>query len=136
MDAFIAGIANAHGAWRYVVMIAGGIAVGRMLMGWLRQEQWQPLDERLGLLFVIALDVGATLGVLLWFFQARWEGADLLRSWRHPGLMLMGVVTAHYGWRRVRLTLPTQSRFGRGFLFLGITGAIVVLGILQIQGAF
>ena len=136
MDAFIAGIANAHAVWRYVVMMAGGIAVGRMLMGWLRQEQWQPLDERLGVFFVIAIDVGAALGVLLWVFQARWDGADLLRSWRHPGLMLMGLVAAHYGWRRVRLTPRSQSRFGRSLLFLGSTGAIILLGILQIQGAF
>lgn len=136
MDAFVTALAQAHALWRYVVIVTGGISVGRMLMGWIRQDQWQPLDERLGSFFVTAIDVGVTLGLLVWLLQGRWDGADLLHSWRHPGVMLVGLLTAHYGWRRIKQMPLDGGRFGRALLFWGLTGVILLVGILQVQGVF
>ncbi|MEZ4867670.1 MAG: hypothetical protein R3C14_40465 [Caldilineaceae bacterium] len=134
MDSLVAGLLNAHSLWRYVVLMMGGIAIGRMLMGWIRQDPWQPLDQQLGRLFVNAVDVAVGLGLLLWLLEGRWQGADLLRSWRHPALMLVAVIAAHYGWRRVLRAPVDNTRFGWGLIFLGITGLILVVGVLQIRG--
>lgn len=135
MDGFVAGLVNAHSIWRYVVLIMGGITVGRMLMGWLRQDRWKALETRLGAFFITAVDVGITLGLLIWLLQGRWEGSDPLRSWRHPGLMLFAALVMHYGWWRVRQSPNDPLRFGRSLLYFAIAGIILIVGIFQIQGA-
>ena len=135
MDAFVAGLVNAHSIWRYVVLIMVGITVGRMLMGWMRQDPWRALETRLGAFLVTAVDVGIALGLLVWLLQGRWTGEDLLRSWRHPGLMLVAALVLHYGWWRVRQSPNDALRFGRSLLYFAIAGIILVVGIFQIQGA-
>ncbi|MEZ4674742.1 MAG: hypothetical protein R2932_10930 [Caldilineaceae bacterium] len=107
MTEFTAALVNAHGMWRYVILIMAGVTVGRMFMGWLRQDRWRMLETRLGAFLVTAVDVGIALGLIVWLLQARWSGADLLRSWRHPALMLAAAVVLHYGWWRVRQS-PTM----------------------------
>jgi hypothetical protein len=135
MDGLVAGLVNAHSIWRYVILIMAGITVGRMLMGWLRRDRWKALETRLGGFLLTAVEVEIVLGLLIWFLQGRWDGADPLRSWRHPGLMIFATVVLHYGWWRVRQSPNDALRFGRSLLYLGIGGVILVIGIFQIQGA-
>lgn len=136
MDDLIAGLVVAHSIWRYVVLIIGGITIGRLLKGWLRRARWQPIEERLSKLFVTALDVAVVLGLLIWLLQGRWDGADLLRSWRHPGLMILATVVSHYGRQRIHATTVGPLRYGRGLLYFVLAGGIVIIGLLQLQGAF
>jgi uncharacterized membrane protein len=136
MDGFIAGLANAHSIWRYVILIMAGITIGRMYMGWRRQDKWKALETRLGAFFIMAVDVGIALGLLLWLLQERWTGADPLRSWRHPSLMIVAALILHYGWWRVRQSPNSALRYGRSLLYFAIGGITLVVGIFQIQGAF
>lgn len=136
MDGLIAGLVNAHSIWRYVVLISGGITIGRLLMGWMRRDAWRPIEERLGRLFVTAVDVAVGLGVLVWLFQGRWDGVDVLRSWRHPGLMLVATVIVHYGWQRVQAAPVGPLRYGRALLYFVLAGVVILVGLMQIQGAF
>ena len=89
----------------------------------------------MGVFFVTAVDVGIVLGILVWLLQGRWDGTDLLRSWRHPGLMLVAAVVVHYGWRRVQQSPVAAIRYGRSLLYFVLAGLILVVGIFQIQGA-
>lgn len=134
MDSLTAGVANAHSIWRYVVLIMAGITVGRMLMGWMRQDKWRSLESRLGAFLVTAVDIGVALGIIVWLLQGRWTGEDLLRSWRHPALMLFAALILHYGWWRVRQSPSSALRYGRSLLYFAIAGIILVVGIFQIQG--
>ena len=135
MDGFIAGVVNVHSTWRYVVLIMTGITVGRMLMGWIRQDKWRSLETRLGAFLITAVDVGLALGLVIWLLQGRWAGEDLLRSWRHPVFMLSAAFILHYGWWRVRQSASDALRYGRSLLYFAIAGIILVVGIFQIQGA-
>lgn len=135
MENFIAAMVNAHSIWRYVILILTGITVGRVLMGWIRQDPWKALETRLAGFLVTAVDVGVALGLLVWLLQGRWDGADLLRSWRHPALMIVAAVVLHYGWWRVRQTSVDALRYGRSLLYFVLAGIILVVGIFQIQGA-
>jgi len=136
MDGVIAGLVNAHSIWRYVVLIIGGITIGRLLMGWLRRDVWRPIEERLGRLFVLAVEVAVGLGLLVWLFQGRWDGADPLRSWRHPGLMIVAAVIVHYGWWRVQAAPVGPLRYGRGLLYFVLTGVVILAGLMQLPGTF
>ncbi len=136
MDELIAGLVNAHSIWRYVVLIIGGITLGRLLRGWVRRDRWQPREERLSRLFVTAIDIALGLGLLVWLLQGRWDGADLLRSWRHPALMIVAAVIVHYGWWRIQDAPAGPLRYGRGLLYFVLASGVIVVGLMQLQGVF
>ena len=131
------GIRNAHAIWLYVVLVVGGIAIGQMIRGWAKGEKWRPMDQRFASFFITALDMEIVLGILLWITQERWDGDDLLRSWRHPVLMLMAWGAARFGWYRARYTATNaESKFARAAIFFGIAGIVIVVGVLQIREVF
>ena len=129
-------LAGAHALWRYVVLISAFIAIGNMLMGALDKRSWKASDTRIGRFFITALDLEVVLGVLLWLLQERWGGADVLRSWRHPALMVLALVIAHYGWWRAARMPGDRSRFALLTMYFVIAGVVIVVGVLQIQGVF
>lgn len=136
MSTLIDALAGAHSLWRYVVLISAFVAVGNMVVGALDKRAWRVADTRVGRFFLTALDLEVTLGLLVWLLQGRWDGADVLRSWRHPALMLLALAVAHYGWWRAGRMPTDRSRFGLLTMYFLIAGAIIVVGVLQIQGVF
>ena len=56
-----------HNVLRWVVVIGGIIAAGRALYGWLASQPWRSLDNQLGLLFTVSMDIQLLLGLLLYF---------------------------------------------------------------------
>ncbi|MCB9137525.1 MAG: hypothetical protein H6642_04160 [Caldilineaceae bacterium] len=136
METLQAALANAHGLWRYVVLITAGLAIGKSLIGWLERREWQVADERIAVYFIMAVDIGVTLGVLVWLLETRWNGTDVLRSWRHPATMLVAAGAVHVGWIRAKAAPTATGRFARCTLFFAIAGVIILAGVLQIQGVF
>lgn len=136
MESLTAALAQAHGIWRYVVLITGGVAIGKCLIGWLESREWKPIDQRIVTYFITAVDIGVLLGLLVWLLEGRWDGEDLLRSWRHPALMLLALVIVHVGWIRAKAASDSKGRFARCTLFFAIGGAVILMGVLQIQGVF
>lgn len=136
MEGLTAGLAGAHSIWRYVVIIAAFVAIGNMLVGTLDKRAWKLTDVRIGRFFLTALDLEVGVGMLLWLLQGRWDGEDVLRSWRHPALMLLALIVAHYGWWRASRMPSDRSRFGLLTMYFIIAGVVVVVGVLQIQGIF
>jgi hypothetical protein len=57
-----------HSLIRWLVLIAGILAAGRAVIGWLRQADWTGLDNRLGLFFMIGVDIQVLLGLVLYLF--------------------------------------------------------------------
>ena len=112
MDGLTQVLVGVHSIWRYVVLVTAFLAIGNMLMGFLEKRAWKVADARIGRYFVIAIDLEILFGVLIWLLQTRWDGADLLRSWRHPALMLLAaLVAASLAWRRrvARSCLPRSA---------------------------
>ena len=56
----------AHGAWRWVVLIAGFSAVGSAAIRVSRRDPWAPVGPQLGRFFGIALDIQVLMGAALY----------------------------------------------------------------------
>lgn len=56
-----------HNIMRWVVVIGGIIAAVRALYGWLANRPWRSLDNQLGLLFTVSMDIQVLLGLILYF---------------------------------------------------------------------
>lgn len=60
-------VLSLHNIIRWLVVIGGAVAAIRALYGWLAGRPWRPLDNQLGLLFTISMDIQVLLGLLLYF---------------------------------------------------------------------
>ncbi len=111
-----------HSWLRWVVLIAGLIALVRGLSGWASGRPWSRADNGVGAAFVGALDLQLLLGLLLyaWLSPVTWSafsdmgGAmrnSMLRFWavEHLFGMLIAIAVAHVGRARLRRA-PVDAR--------------------------
>jgi hypothetical protein len=136
MEGVTEGMAMAHAIWRFVILITGVVAIGKCLLGQMNKREWTPADQSIGVYFVTVVNLGALLGAAVWLLQGRWDMADALRSWRHPSLMLIGVLSINWGWFQARVAPDAASRFSRCTTFFISGSAIILFGVLQIRGVF
>jgi len=104
----------AHSWLRWLVIIAGVIALVRALLGATRKSPWTPADDRAGFWFLMAIDLQLTLGLVLYFLSPVTSQAlqdfggamkdSALRFWavEHSFGMLIGIALAHVGRARAR----------------------------------
>jgi hypothetical protein len=128
-----------HSVLRWLVLLAGVLAVSRALAGLLGRRPWTPTDDRSGRLFVISIDVQTLIGLVLYgvlspITQGAFEDMAVamrdatLRFWavEHIVMMLAALVLAHVG--RARSSggaAPDLVRHRRAAIFFTI--ALVVI---------
>ncbi len=83
-----------HSAWRWVVLVSATVSVARALQGWVTGRQWTAGDRRSAFIFVGALDIQLTLGLLLLSVVA---AATRVAFAPHVAAMIAVVVLAHAG---------------------------------------
>jgi hypothetical protein len=101
---------DAHSYCRWIVVAAALVALAGSVATWMGRRAWSPSNERWAKLFLGALDLQLTIGVVLWLgFSPFWKGMmsrphdamknHLVRFWsvEHTTLMLLAVVVAHVG---------------------------------------
>ncbi len=99
-----------HSITRWLVVIAGILAAGKALWGWQGKKEWTKMDDRLGLIFIIGMDVQVAVGILLYLFLSPLTFATFqnfgaamrnteLRFWgiEHILMMIVALVLAHTG---------------------------------------
>ena len=96
MDTLVIGLSHFHSYWRYAVLLAGVIAFVGALAGWLGKMPARKTARQAGLLYIIAIDLQAALGVVLWLLRG---GFDQPRPFRleHPLIMILALVAVHVG---------------------------------------
>lgn len=96
VDTLVIGLSHFHSYWRYVVLIAAVVALVGAVGGWLGSLPPRQTARRVGLLYVIAIDLQAALGIILWLLRG---GLDQARPYRleHPLIMILAVVAVHVG---------------------------------------
>jgi hypothetical protein len=96
VDTLVIGLSHFHSYWRYAVLLAGVIAFVGALAGWLGKMPARKTARQAGLLYIIAIDVQATLGIVLWLLRG---GFDQPRPFRleHPLIMILALVAIHVG---------------------------------------
>jgi cytochrome bd-type quinol oxidase subunit 1 len=135
---FYALVLIVHSWLRWVVLVAGVASVARAVLGVATRRAWTPLDQKLGTVFVAALDVQVLLGLLLYFvlspvtpksladFKAYMPVAPLrFFAIEHAFGMLLALVIAHIGWRRLKRMKTDRGRLMCVLLALGIALVLV-----------
>ncbi len=131
-----------HNIMRWAVLIAGLMAASRALYALLGQRQWTSTDNRLGLIFMIAVDVQVLLGLILFFFLSpitreafRDMGAAMaapdIRFWSVEHVVAMGSVLllAHLGRSLSRRAKEDGRRNMWASIFYTLAVVVMILGI-------
>ncbi len=132
-----------HSAWRWVVVIAGFLALLRAAAILSARDTWQPKGARLARLFSIALDIQVLTGVAL-FLQLSplthivasttdthlpWDLQAYFFIVLHPAIMVAAFIAVHIATPLVKRGRDDVARARRALLFYGITWLIVLSGI-------
>ncbi len=131
-----------HSILRWVVLIAGVIAVIKALLGWRGGRPWTAGDDRIGMIYTNSLDVQLLLGLLLFFVLSPITRAalssmgsamqnDVTRFFlvEHVPLMLIAIVFAHIGRSRARKASEDSGKHRLSFIFYAISIVLILLAI-------
>jgi hypothetical protein len=118
-----------HNVWRWVVVIAAIAAIVKALVGWVSQQPWSKLDDRLGMLYTIALDVQVLIGLILYILEQRWRLGDPFFAYVHPIVMIVALALAHIGRSRSRRAENPVAKHRTAAVFFLISFFLVVAAI-------
>ncbi len=130
-----------HSFVRWLVVIAALAAVVKAFIGWLGKRSWTVTDDRLGLIFTIAMDIQVLIGVLLFIFSPLIHNAltslssaladNSLRFFTvvHELLMLAAVALAHVGRIRARKARGDAGKFRTAAIFFSLSILVVLVAI-------
>jgi hypothetical protein len=119
-----------HAFWRWVLLVIAAIVVIKSLVGWLGRQPWTQLDDRLGMAYVIAVDVQVLVGLLIWLFgpmglrvltQAMGDAGLRFIALEHPILMLISMAFAHVGRSRSRRGADPVAQHRTAFIFYALS---------------
>ena len=135
-----------HSWLRWAVILLGLLAIVRGLTGSLSRRPWNRTDERIGLFFIISLDVQILIGLLLYFALSpitkeamadfgRAMQVSALRFWgvEHVFGMVVGTFLAHRARARVR-AIPEAVRKHRVAAIFFTLAMIAVLASIPWPG--
>ena len=127
-----------HNITRWIVLIAGLLAAGTALFGWLRKKEWTATDNKLGLIYTISFDIQLILGLMLYFwlsplmkvvfldFGAAMGDKDLrFFAVEHISIMVIALILAHVG-RALSKKATGTGKFKRAAIFFGISIILVL----------
>lgn len=128
----VASLVTFHSFWRYAVLIAAVIALVVAFVGWLgsvpQRTLLQPVVRRAGSLYIVALDVQALVGIVIWLGKG-WHAVPGFFRAEHPATMLLAVIAAHVAMVIAKRS-PLPLRAARAVaLGVAISLALVLIGI-------
>ena len=131
-----------HSLVRWVVVIAGIIAVIMAYAGWFGNRRWTSSTVRLNMLFTTFLDLNVLLGIFLYIILSPiTRGAfqnmgDAMRdsnvrffTVEHLLIMLVAVVVAHIGSSRAKKAADDKGKFKQAAIFFTIAMILIFVGI-------
>lgn len=126
-------VLGTHSWVRWAVVLLGVVAVLRAVTGWQSRRSWTAADDRVGMLFSVAVDIQFLLGLLLYFVYSPYTALALddfgnamrspdLRFWavEHPFGAVVGVVLLHIGRARVRKTADALRKHRTAAIFFAL----------------
>ena len=129
-----------HSWVRWVIVIAGILAVARAVIGMSGGKPWTKDDDRGTLLFTIALDVQMLVGLILYVGLSpvtRTAFADMAAAMRNPALrfwvaehfvgMIMALALAHVGRVVIRRKVQADDKHRLAALFMGVAMIVILL---------
>ena len=131
-----------HSLVRWVVVIAGIVAVIMAYAGWFGNRRWTSSNVRVNMLFTTFLDLNVLLGIFLYFILspltrgALQNMGDAMKdsnvrffTVEHWLVMIVAVVVAHIGSSRAKKAADDKSKFKQAAIFFTIAMILIFLGI-------
>ncbi|MEK7809732.1 MAG: hypothetical protein AAB571_11700 [Chloroflexota bacterium] len=131
-----------HSITRWLVVIAGVLALGKAIWGWFGKKEWNKVDDRLGLIYMIGMDVQVMLGLILYFFLSPYSlaafkdfGAAMrnteLRFWgiEHISMMITALALTHIGRSLSKKAGEADAKHKRAAIFFTIAMLVIVASI-------
>lgn len=130
-----------HNLLRWLVLLAGLLAVLRALIGWIGRRPWGDADRKAGMVYTIGLDLQFLLGLALTFTSPliRAALADLPSAMRvndlrffpleHLPLMLVALILAHVGSGLARRAPSPSGQHLRAALWFGVSLLAILAAI-------
>lgn len=126
-------ILSLHNLLRWLVVIGGVLAFGGALWGWFGKRDWTRLDDGLGLIFAVGLDVQVLIGLLLYFIFSPLTTAALQNISavlqdstlmffvvEHGVTMLAALALAHAGRALTKKAAHAAGKHQRAAIFFGL----------------
>ena len=125
-------ILTLHGLIRWLVAIAGIIAIIKFAYGWLSKADYQPIDKRIMTLFTTSLDINLLLGLILLFGLGGGFPANRLE---HATTMILAVITAHLSaiWRK---SPNSAVKFRNNLIVVIVALLFVFMGVMRLRGGW
>lgn len=125
-----------HNYMRWVLLAVAVLVVLKALAGWLGKQKFTGLDNQLGLVYTIVVDIQVLLGLILWLFGP--TGLKLLTTGmgdpyvrfialEHAILMLLALALAHMGRTRVKRLTSDLAKHRTSFIFYLLSLVFIVL---------
>ena len=137
-----------HSWVRWIVVIAGILAVARAGIGMSGGKPWTSSDDRGTLLFTIALDIQMIVGLALYVWLSpvtRLAFSDISAAMRNPALrfwvaehfvgMIMALALAHVGRVVIRKKTDAGDKHRLAAMFMGVAMVVILLSIPWPWGA-
>ncbi len=127
----------AHDGWHYLASLALAVAVAVFLVNWLRGQTWGRLEQLVGTVAIIVVDIQLLLGLILWGVGASMGivGANMARTIEHPITMLLAIILLHAGWVWTKRA-DESARLRNGALTFVVVGLLVLAGLNRIGVIF
>jgi hypothetical protein len=135
-------VLGAHNIFRWVVLIAGILAVGRALMGWFGKKEWTKQDRLIGVVFTSSVDIQLLFGILLYFVLSQitkgaisdFGSAMGIRDIRffaieHVFYMVLALIFAHLGSMLPKKVDDSLSKHKRAAIWFSLALLIILVGI-------
>ena len=142
METVYAMVLMIHSLVRWVVVIAGFVAVIMAYAGWFGNRPWTSSTVRLNMLFTTFLDLNVLLGIFLYFIlspitrgafqnmgEAMKNGTTRFFLAEHWVLMIVALILAHVGSSRAKKAADDKSKFKQAAIFFTIAMVLILAAI-------
>ena len=142
-------VLSLHNVLRWLVLVAGVLAVFGAVAGWTGARAWTPSSAGAGRLFTISLDVQFLLGILLYAmlspvtraafadFGAAMANPDLrFFAVEHALLMVLALMAAHVGKVRAPKAATDAKRHRTAAIWYGLALLLILAGMSWFRPLF
>jgi len=133
-----------HNIIRWLVIVAGLIAVVIAFRGIVTRGKWSDNDRKTGLIFTILVDIQLMVGVVLYFVYSEWALKAILEKGmatvmgngtyrffaiEHVFYMILGFVFAHLGSALPKKVNVSAEKYKRAALWFTLALLIILAGV-------
>jgi len=121
-----------HSIIRWLVVLAGVVALGKFLMGWLRKSEFTKMDRGLSAGFSGLMDLQVTLGFVFFFWSGLAGGGFAMYRIEHMLTMLVAAAVAH---------LPSFMKKAENKFAVGLSAVVgalllIFIGVARLPGGW